>query len=298
MEIKNVTIAGGGTLGSQVSWQTAFKGFNVMVYDGYDKGIEICKAFHLKYADIYKAVFNASDEVIEQAFNRIAYTTNLAEAVQDSDLISESIPENLEIKKSFYRELAKMAPSKTIFATNASTLLPSEYAAESGRPEKFLAMHFANRLWKSNVAEIMGHTGTDPEVFNQVILFAKAIGMVPIPIYKEQRGYVLNSLLIPLLAAATGLVMNGVADAETIDKTWMVCTGVQVGPLGILDLVGLETMHDVCAYQGYKLGDKRMAAIAEFVKTNYIDKNILGIKTGKGFYDYPNPAYAASEFLN
>ena len=212
MKIKNVTIAGGGTLGSQIAWQTAFKGFNVIVYDAFDKGIEASKSFHKQFADLFKTTRGASNKEIEQTLSRLDYTTDLAAAVKDADLISESVPENAEIKRGFYEALAKVAPEKTIFTTNSSTTLPSDYAYTTGRPEKFLALHFANGIWDANVGEVMGHPGTDKKVFDRVVEFAREIGMVPIPIYKEQNGYVLNSLVIPLFNAAGNLFVNGVTD--------------------------------------------------------------------------------------
>ena len=296
--MKHVTIAGAGTLGAQISWQTAFKGFEVTVYDIDKDGLETGKRFHREFAELFLEKRGASQEEIDNTFGRITYTTNLAEAVTNADIVSESIPEKLEIKKSFYKELAKLAPPETIFTTNTSSLLPSEFAAETGRPDKFLAMHFANRIWDARVAEVMQHEGTDRIVFDKTVAFVREIGLIPIPIYKEHRGYVLNSLLIPFLSAATNLLVEGVTDHETIDKTWMVCTGVKVGPLGILDLVGLETMYNVCISQGAISGDKSMLKRAEFVKENFINKGKLGIKTGEGFYSYPNPRYTSDNFLN
>lgn len=126
--MKNITIAGGGTLGSQIAWQTAFKGFDVIVYDAFDKGLEASKSFHKQFAELFMANRGASQEEIDKTFSRLSYTTNLVEAVKDADLISESIPENIDIKKRFYEELAKAAPEKTIFTTNSSTTLPSDYA--------------------------------------------------------------------------------------------------------------------------------------------------------------------------
>ena len=121
--------------------------------------------------------------------------------------------------------------------------------------------------------------------------------MVPIPIHKEQNGYVLNSLLIPLLSAAGNLHMNGVADHESIDKTWMISTGVKMGPFGIMDIIGMQTMYNIDKLWGEKTGDKVMLARAELIKENFIDKGKLGVKTGEGFYKYPNPAYADPDFL-
>jgi 3-hydroxybutyryl-CoA dehydrogenase len=297
MEIKNVTIAGGGTLGSQIAWQTAFSGFNVVVYDAFDKGLETSKSFHEKFSKLFMATRGATKEEIDATFSRLSYTTNLADAVKDADIISESVPESLEIKKSFYQDLAKVAPEKTIFTTNTSTTLPSDYASETGRPEKFLALHFANGIWDANIGEVMGHSKTDSKIFDRVVKFASEIGMVPIPIYKEQNGYVINSLIVPLLAAALDLLFKGVSDVKSIDKTWMISSGMRMGPFGIMDTIGLQTLYNVEMLWGTKLGDQNRIDRANYIKENYIDKGKIGIKSGEGFYKYPNPSFAQPNFL-
>ena len=193
--------------------------------------------------------------------------------------------------------MANVAPEKTIFTTNSSTTLPCKYASETGRPAKFLALHFANGIWDANVGEVMGHPGTDPEVFDQVLDFAKDIGMVPIPIHKEQNGYALNSLLAPLLSAAGNLLFNGVSDIESIDKTWMISTGAKIGPFAIMDTVGMQTMYNIDMLWGEKLGDQSLLDRDALIKENHIDKGKMGVSTGEGFYKYPNPAYADPDFL-
>jgi len=297
MKITNVTVAGGGTLGSQIAWQTAFKGFNVVVYDAFEKGIERSKKFHNSFADLFLTTRGASQEEINATFNRLNYTTDLAEATKDADIISESVPESIEIKQNFYEELAKVAPEKTIFTTNSSTTLPSDYAAFTGRPEKFLALHFANGIWDANVGEVMGHEGTDPEIFDRVLEFAKEIGMVPIPIHKEQNGYILNSLLVPLLDAAGDLYFRGVSDAESIDKTWMISTGAKIGPFGIMDAVGMQTMYNIGMLWGEKLGDQDKLDRSAAIKADFIDKGKMGLSSGEGFYKYPNPKFLNPDFL-
>ena len=183
--MKNIMIAGAGVLGSQIAWQTAFHGFNVTVYDAFEKGLEGGKKFHQQYAELFKNQRGATDKEIEDTFARLSYTTDLAEAVKDCDLVSESIPEAKEIKKSFYNALAKVAPEKTIFTTNSSSMVPSDFVDETGRPSKFMALHFANGIWDENIGEVMAHPNTDPAVYDQVAEFAKAIGMVPIYIKKR-----------------------------------------------------------------------------------------------------------------
>ncbi len=298
MKIKNVTIAGAGVLGSQIAWQTAFHGYNVTVYDVFEKGLESGKEFHKKFAELFKATRGATQEQIDATKARLSYTTDLKEAVKDADLVSESVPEKLEIKISFYNDLAKYAPEKTIFTSNSSTMLPSTYAKETGRPEKFLALHFANPVWDANVGEVMMHAGTDKQYFNIVLDFAKSIGMVPIPIHKEQSGYILNSLLVPLLSAAQNLFFGEVSDYESIDKTWMISTGAKIGPFGIIDMIGMQTVYNIALMNGTKTNNQAMIDRAKKIKEEWIDKGKIGIASGEGYYKYPNPSYQNPDFLS
>ncbi|RKO70915.1 3-hydroxyacyl-CoA dehydrogenase [Sphingobacterium puteale] len=297
MKFTNVTIAGSGVLGYQIAFQTAFHGYQVTVYDINEEVLEKAKSKFEILAKAFQKDLHATDEQLEATFKRLLYTSDLAQAVQDSDLLIEAVPENPAIKIAFYEELAKVAPEKTIFATNSSTLLPSQFAQDTGRPQKFLALHFANEIWKHNTAEIMGHPGTDPQVFGAVVEFAKSIGMVALPLHKEQAGYIVNSLLVPLLSAATDLLVNEVADVETIDKTWMVATGAPTGPFGILDIVGITTAYNINKMSAEATEDPIKIKTVAYLKEHFIDKNKLGVATGEGFYTYPNPAYQAPDFL-
>ncbi|GIN42202.1 3-hydroxyacyl-CoA dehydrogenase [Heyndrickxia oleronia] len=297
MNYQNITVAGSGVLGSQIAYQTAFKGFNVSVYDINDEALERAKERINGLKEHYKKDLNATDEEVNLAYERISFNSNLSKAVADADLVIEAIPEVVQIKTDFYNELGKVAPEKTIFATNSSTLLPSQFTDATGRPAKFLALHFANEIWKNNTAEVMKHPGTDMKVFNEVIEFAKAIGMVALPLYKEQPGYILNSLLVPLLDAAQLLLLNEVADAETIDKTWMIATGAPQGPFAILDVVGINTAYNITLAKAKATGNQEYEKLAKLLKSEYIDKGKLGRATGEGFYTYPNPNFMKPGFL-
>lgn len=297
MYFKNVTIAGSGVLGYQIAFQTAFHGFNVTVYDISEEVLEKAKSKFDILSTAFKRDLNATSEQLEATFNRLSYTADLAQALSNADLLIEAIPEKPEIKTSFYEKLSKVAPEKTVFATNSSTLLPSHFAAATGRPGKFVALHFANDIWKHNTAEIMGHPGTDQAVFEAVVAFARNIGMVALPLHKEQPGYIVNSLLVPLLNAATNLLINEVADVETIDRTWMVATGAPVGPFGILDIVGITTAYNINKMAADQTKDPLKIKTVEYFRENFIEKNKLGVATGEGFYKYPNPAYKADGFL-
>lgn len=294
---KNISVAGSGVLGYQIAFQTAFHGFYVTVYDINDEVLEKAKEKFDILAESYKKDLKATEEQLAATKANLQYNSNLAEAVQDADLLIEAVPENPQIKIGFYEQLAKVAPAKTVFATNSSTMLPSQFAEYTGRPAQFVALHFANEIWKHNTGEVMKHPGTSDETFNSVLEFAKQIGMVALPIYKEQPGYIVNSLLVPLLSAALDLYVNEVADVETIDKTWMVATGAPVGPFGILDVVGVTTAYNINKMAADKTQNPTKIKVAAMLKENYIDKNKLGVATGEGFYKYPNPAYWEKNFL-
>ncbi|MER2108445.1 MAG: 3-hydroxyacyl-CoA dehydrogenase NAD-binding domain-containing protein [Solibacillus sp.] len=122
------------------------------------------------------------------------------------------------MKQKLYTKLAAVAPEKTIFATNSSTLLPSQFAASTGRPDKFLALHFVNSIWQKNTAEVMDHAETNEQTLHAVTDFARAINLIPFVLKKEQPGYILNILLVPFLSSAMELWVKDLADPETIDK--------------------------------------------------------------------------------
>ncbi|QIS15794.1 3-hydroxyacyl-CoA dehydrogenase [Nocardia arthritidis] len=282
MEIRRVTVLGTGVLGSQIAYQTAFHGFEVTAYDIDDAVLAAGRSRFDALAAAYRAeVPGGGDGKAEQTAADIVLVADLGAAVRDADLVIEAVPEVLEIKQEIYAKLSELAPERTIFATNSSTLLPSAIKDATGRPDRFLALHFANQVWKRNTAEIMGSPDTDPEVFRTVSEFAQAIGMVPIELHKEKAGYVLNSLLVPLLRAAMELSADGYAEPATVDETWRIATGAPVGPFQILDVIGLTTPYNIMVH-----GDEQGRRFAAWLKENYIDKGKLGIATGEGFYRY------------
>jgi len=281
-DITKVTVLGTGVLGSQIAYQTAYSGFQVSAYDISDEVLNTAKLRFAGLAETYKKeVAGAADGKADAALGRISYFSDLGAAVSDADLVIEAVPEVLAIKQQTYERLGELAPEKTIFATNSSTLLPSDMKAFTGRPAKFLALHFANKVWQFNTAEVMGTADTDPAVFRTLVEFASEIGMVPVPIHKEKAGYVLNSLLVPLLRAAAGLAAGGYADPHDVDNVWRIATGAPLGPFQIYDVIGLTTPYNILSH-----GSDAEQELAAWLKENYIDKGKLGIASGEGFYKY------------
>jgi len=315
MKFQKVTLIGGGVLGSQIAYQSAYKGFDVTVYLRSEASVERAKPKFERLRGIYLADLEATKARIgtpgpysrgliedwgsvtvekideykkaaEDAFGAIRYVTDLAEAVKDADLVIEALAEDPKQKIEFYTQMAPLLPEKTVVATNSSTLLPSMFRDYTGRPEKYLALHFANEIWKNNTGEVMGHDSTDPEAYEAVAAFAEEIGMVPLCLHKEQPGYLLNSMLVPFLSAAEALYADDVADPETIDKCWMLATGAPSGPFRILDVVGLVTAYNIVIMNPQASDPtSTQGKIAARLK-EYIDAGKTGINAGEGFYKY------------
>lgn len=281
-DIRKVTVLGTGVLGAQIAFQAAYGGFEVTAYDIDDAALERGRATFAGLVATYeREVDGAADGRASAALGRLTLTADLAAAAREADLIIEAIPEILELKRETFGKLNSLAPEATIFATNSSSLLPSAIADATGRPDRFLALHFANRIWTSNTAEVMGTPATSSAVFDTVVEFAGEIGMVPIPIHKEKAGYVLNSLLIPFLNAGVELAADGYATPQDVDKVWRIGTGSPMGPFQILDIIGLNTPYNIMS-----AGDDRNRGFAAWIKENYLDQGRTGLAAGKGFYDY------------
>ena len=146
--IATVTVLGTGVLGSQIAYQIAYSGFDVVAYDVNEQALTAAKKRFATLAATYKdEVKGAADGKADAALKRITPQMDVGRAVANADLVIEAVPENLELKRDIYRKIGKASPAKTIFATNTSTLLPSDLMESTGRPERFLALHFANQIW-------------------------------------------------------------------------------------------------------------------------------------------------------
>lgn len=314
MKMNHIVVAGGGVLGSQIAFQAAYCGFDVTIWLRSEGSITRTqpKLDHLKevYIDTIQkmatpegqtpdtwargiADYETFDkekclEKAEKAYTGLKLELDMKKAVEDADLIIESMAENETEKIAFYKKLAPLLPEKTVIATNSSTLLPSKFAKYTGRPDKYLSLHFANSIWKNNMAEVMAQAKTNDKYFEQIIEFAKEIRMIPLPVRKEKSGYLLNSMLVPLLFSGMDLYVNGISDPESIDKAWTLGTGAPKGPFQILDTVGLTTAYNIV--QMYVkipsfLAPYNFKGMDKMLK-KYIDEGKLGMSSGEGFYKY------------
>jgi 3-hydroxybutyryl-CoA dehydrogenase len=295
-DVRRVAVVGAGTMGQQIAFQCAGHGYDVVVYDVDATALEAASARIDTYADGLEASGVITSELRSAARARITLTADLSAAAEDADLLSEAVPEDPELKGRVLAEFDGACPARTIFMTNTSTLVPSQFAQASGRPDRLLALHFHLPVWINNLADVMPHAGTAPDVTEVVLAFARRIGQVPIELRREYNGYVFNSMYSALNRAAITLAQQGVASIEDIDRSWMHVTKAPVGPLGALDAVGLDTVWTITDYWARQLGDEQLRANATWLKA-YVDRGDLGVKSGRGFYSYPNPAYAQPGFI-
>jgi 3-hydroxyacyl-CoA dehydrogenase len=296
--IRRVTVAGAGVLGAQIALQAAIHDFSIFVYDINDSALEAGRRRLEGLRAAYDGNGVASPEQTAAALARTTLTTSLSDAPVDADRLIEAIPERPDTKRAFYTQLQAVAPANTIFASNSSTMVPSQLAAYTGRPERFLHLHFATPVWQHNIAEMMAHPNTDPAVFEALIACSRQMGMVRIPLNKEQPGYVLNALLVSFLLSALQLFVDGVADYQLIDKTWMIAKDAKSGPFGSIDQIGITTAYNITRNMAEQNKGSGAARVAAYLKEHFIDTGKLGIDVGEGFYTYPNPVYHGAGLLD
>lgn len=284
--IKHVVVLGAGVLGAQIAFQASFHGFHVISYDIDQNALVAAQKRFDRLAQRYQRDLNASEQALQATRARLRQSCDLAEAVKEADLIIEAAPENLELKKTLWEQVGKLAPRHTIFCTNTSTLLPSLFHESSGDPSRFLALHFANQIWLQNIVEVMGTAKTDATHIQTTVNFAKAMGMEPIVIKKEVAGYVMNRLLVPFLTAASHLLADEVATPKEIDLVWQKATGAPKGPCEIMDIVGLRTVYAIHSAKAHGTPDPLTLRFAELIKTQYLDRGHLGKESGQGFFRY------------
>ncbi len=291
-EIRRILVVGAGTMGGQIALQCAMHGFEVALYDVSAEALERGMA---RVGHMARQLVDAG-RTTPDAPGRVTPTSDLATAAATADLVSESVPEDPALKGRVFAQLHALCPPRTIFTTNTSTLLPSMFAEASGRPDRLVALHFHLPVWEANVADVMGHPGTDPHVIETAAAFARRIGQIPIIAGREHSGYVFNTMLSALFESALELASTGVAAVPDVDRAWMGIMKTPTGPFGIMDAVGLDTVWKITDYWARAKDDPRRRRNAEFVR-GYIDRGRLGRKSGGGFYDYPEPEYRRMGFL-
>ncbi|MBC6951182.1 3-hydroxybutyryl-CoA dehydrogenase, partial [candidate division KSB1 bacterium] len=223
-----------------------------------------------------------TEEQKKSVLANLSGTTRLAD-LKYADIVIEAAIENIALKKELFGELDRLCPEQTIFASNTSSLTITEMAAATKRPDRFVGLHFFNPVPLMKLVEVVRTIATSQATFDAAFAFAKTLGKEPIAC-KDNSGFVVNLLLVPYLLDAIRAVENGVASIEDIDKGMMLGCGYPMGPLTLLDFVGLDTTYYIANIMFDEYREAKYAPPPLLRKM--VLAGLLGKKTGKGFYDY------------
>ncbi|MCI3952309.1 MAG: 3-hydroxybutyryl-CoA dehydrogenase [Burkholderiales bacterium] len=285
-DIRTVGVAGSGTMGAGIAIVAARAGFRTIVYDTKPEALSRARkqteGFFAKSVERGKLTQVEVDRIMAG----LAGTTDIA-GLAACDIVIEAVFEDLKVKHELLAQLNRACPRHTIFASNTSTLSITEIAAGSGRDERFVGMHFCLPAQLMKLVEMSPGLRTSEETFKSAWAFCTAMGQVPVKT-KDNPGFVLNYFLVPFNNDAIRLVEAGVAGPADIDRAIKTALGYPMGPLELLDLVGLDT-HLLVAEALYAATHEPRAAVPPLVK-RMIAAGRLGRKTGAGFYTYAGNA--------
>ena len=292
-EIDTVCFVGAGTMGCANSLVSAVSGYNVVIFDIDEKSLTDVAPKHAEMGAYLVGTGYCSEADLAAAAARIICSHDLEAATASADLVSESVIEELSIKRQVHAELDQLCPEKAILTTNTSSLLVSDIEDVVARGERFAALH--SHLG-SPLFDIVGGPRTSATTIDILTRYVMSLQCVPLVLKRENRGYVLNALLGPVITTAMMLVIEGVASQEDVDRAWMEHRHAPIGPFGLMDLFGLNVVYDGWQHRAADpLSDAAKPKILAFLK-EFVDKGALGLKTGGGFYQYPGPAFEQPGF--
>jgi 3-hydroxybutyryl-CoA dehydrogenase len=285
MPIEKVGVVGCGLMGSGIAQVAAQAGCQVTVREVsqqlVDKGLQgIAKNLGRL---VEKGTLSAADR--DQVRGRLRGTTNLEE-LKDCDLIIEAIIEQLPAKRELWGALDNICRKSTIFASNTSSLSITEMATFTQRPDRFVGMHFFNPVPVMKLVEVIRTIATDPRVFEEMVAFGGRLGKTVVRT-SHRTGFIVNRLLVPYLLDAVRALEEGVGSVEDIDNSMKLGCGHPMGPLTLLDFVGLDTTHYIANIMFDEFKEKRFASPPLLKRMVLAGWN--GRKAGRGFYDYTDP---------
>ncbi len=278
MEVKKVCILGAGAMGSGIAQVCATAGYEVWVRDIKQEFLDRGKAAIEKNLQRAVSKGKMSEEKAKEILGRIHFTLEMEEAVKDADLVIEAVPEIMDLKKQVFAEVQQYAKPECVFASNTSGLSITELGNSTDRPEKFLGLHFFNPPPVMALVEVIKGEKTSDETIKFGVEFVKSLGKTPVVVKKDVAGFIVNRILVPYLVLAIDDVEKGVATKEEIDATMMYKYSFPMGPIELSDFVGLDILYH--AGQQWDIVPESKLLAEKF------EAKELGMKTGKGFYDW------------
>jgi len=283
MNIKQVAVIGGGTMGNGICHVFAMHGIPVNLVETEQELADKALGTIDKNLERMVNKDKIDSEQKVQALENIETYTNTIEAVQDVDLVVEAVPENFELKKKIFAEVDKAAPEEAILASNTSSISITKLAATTSRPEQFIGMHFFNPVPMMKLVEVVRGFETSDEVVDTIDKTARLLNKNPVSV-ADYPGFVSNRVLMPMINEAICCVHEGVAEPKDIDDVMKLGMAHPMGPLRLADFIGLDVCLDIMnvLHEGFK--DPKYRPSPLLVKM--VDAGKLGDKTGEGFYKH------------
>jgi len=295
MNFKKVCVVGSGYLGTQIGALCAKSGYTVTMQDLSEEALRSSKKAVQEYIQEWIDSDEISKSELEDIKKRISYTLNMDEAVQDAGIVIEAVVEQLDIKREVFNRLDDLCAPHVLLATNSSSIKISYIEDVTKHPERVLNMHFYSYPWRRGILELMKGTKTTQSTIETAKEFSHSIGVYPLIVLKESTGFIFNRVWRAIKKECLKVVDEGVATFEDVDRAWMSLYGTDIGPFGMMDRVGLDVVHDIeLVYYGESKDPRDKPPKLLLDK---ISRGELGLKTGKGFYNYPNPEYRSREFI-
>ncbi len=281
-DIKRVGVLGCGLMGSGIAQVAAAGGYDTLVRDVSREILDRARAgIDRSLATLVEKGKVPAPER-DAALKRLTFTTTTAD-LRACDIVVEAVTEDLETKNALWRELDGLCPPATIFASNTSSLTIAAMAAATKRPDRFVGLHFFNPVPLMPLVEVVRTVTTSDETFARAFAFAKSLGKAPVAA-KDNSGFIVNLLLVPYLLDAIRALEHGVASVPDIDKAMQLGCGYPMGPLTLLDFVGLDTTYKIAEIMFAEYRDAKYAPPP--LLKRMVLAGMSGRKSGKGFYDY------------
>lgn len=292
--ISRVGIVGAGVIGPRIAYRCLKYGIYVNLHDVSVEALARADNFikELLHADVAKGQMSGTENQTLQT--RLHLCRELEECLAGVQFVIESIPENLSLKREVFGQIDRLSSPEVLLATNSSSLPCSRLSNVTKRPEKIINLNFSDPS-ENSLVEVMKGAKTSDETLQSVLSFLKSLEMVPIVTRKEIMGFSFNRIWRSTKREALHLVDGGYIGHEDIDRAWMLNYGTSIGPFGLMDIVGIDVVRDI-EMQYYRESGRACDKPPKLLD-NLISKGKLGMKSGQGFYSYPDPDYENPDWL-
>ena len=282
-EITSSFVVGAGQMGLGIAQVLAMHGLKVSLYDSNSSQLDKSKGQISKSLEKFVEKGKINDSQKDSTLSNLTFVSTLPDKIE-VDILIEAIVENVEIKRTLFSDLAKRVSDKSILASNTSSLSITKIASVVKDPSKFIGMHFMNPVPLMELIEIIRGLQTSDETYSSVVELTKRINKVPITALKDQPGFIVNRILVPMINEAFFVLMEGIATPEDIDNAMKLGTNQPMGPLALADFVGLDTCLFICETFHRELGEDKYRPCPLLRK--YVEAGWLGRKVGRGVYNY------------